>query len=149
VRRRANRHANTSHPETEDLRTDDPRQAGVREAEAHSEDVDESDGGIASSGQFVAFARTGDFDVCSDEPHRDQHDRSTSHEHLSSAEAINDVVHGDDDAHKSDNAVDASGIQAGRGSSKTDRFEDSRRVVTVTAESVIVHLLTMLDHELT
>jgi hypothetical protein len=149
VRRRANRHANTSHPETEDLRTDDPWQAGVREAEAHSEDVDESDSGIASSGQFIAFARTGDFDVCPDEPHRDQHDRSTSHKHLPPAKAINDVVHGDDDAHQSDNAVDASGIQAGRGSSKADRFEDSRRVVTVTAESVIVHLLTRFDHEIT
>jgi hypothetical protein len=70
VRRSAHRHADTSHPETEDLRANDPWQAGVREAEAHGEDVDESDSGIASSCQFTTFtfARTCDFDVCSDEP---------------------------------------------------------------------------------
>jgi hypothetical protein len=68
VCRSTHRHANTPHPETEDLRADDPWQAGVRKAEAHSEDVDESDGGIASGCQFITFARTSDFDVCSDEP---------------------------------------------------------------------------------
>jgi hypothetical protein len=46
--------------------------------------------------------------------HCDQHHRSASHEHLPPAKAINDVVHGDDDTHQTDNAVDASGIQAGR-----------------------------------
>ena len=70
VCRSAHRHSNTSHPETEDLRANDPWQAGVREAEAHGEDVDESDSGIASSCQFttLTFARASDFDVCSNEP---------------------------------------------------------------------------------
>lgn len=131
--RSAHRHTNTSHPETENLRANDPWQTGVRKAEAHSEDVDESDGGVASSRQFTTFTftRTRDLDVCSDKPHRYQHDRSTSHEHLPPAEAIDDVVHGDDDAKQADNAVDASGIQAGRGSGEADRFENPRRVITV------------------
>ena len=146
--RSAYRHANTSHPETENLRTDDPGQTGVGKAEAHSEDVDEGDGGIASGTQCTAFARTGDLDVCSDEPlrrywlaratgemvcvsayHRDQHDHSTSHQHISPAIAVNDKVHGDDHTHQPDNAVNTGGIQTGRGSGKTDRFEDPWRIV--------------------
>jgi hypothetical protein len=79
--------------------------------------------------------------------HCDQHDRSASHEHLPPAEAINDVVHGDDDTHQADNTVDASGIQAGRGSSKSHTFEDSRRVVA--AELAYGSLLTTFDSKLT
>jgi len=68
VRRSANRHADASHPEAENLRTNDPRQTGVRKAEAHSEDIDERDSSVAAGCKCTAFSRACDLDVCSNEP---------------------------------------------------------------------------------
>lgn len=112
VRGGANRHSAAADAQGENLRAVDPGNTGVREAEADGEDVDERDGRVASGAQAAAatFARCGDFDVGADEPHGDEHHGRARHEHVPSAEAVDDEVHGDDDADEADNAVDSCGV---------------------------------------
>lgn len=111
--RRANRDAQRTNAQREDLRAIDPRDAGVRKAESDREDVDERYGCVTSGGQGAALGGAGDFDVCSNEPHGDKHYGGTAHEHVSSSEAVDDKVHGDDDADQANDAVDTSGVQLG------------------------------------
>lgn len=74
--------------------------------------------------------------------HCEQHDHSTAHKHILATEAIDDKVHGNDDADQADNAIDSRCVEAGRRSSESDRLEDSRAGKLESAKCLNV----VLDH---
>jgi hypothetical protein len=127
----AESHSDATNWKWENLCAVNPRDSCVRQAPSDCEDVDEGDGCITSSRKLRVSRRFGfgDLDVRADEPHSEEHYRSTAHKPLPATISIDEVVHGKNDEEQADDAVDSGGVEASRLSCEADGLEDAGREV--------------------
>lgn len=125
VRGRAERHADATDPQREDLGAVDPGHARPREAESDRVDVDQCARCVAPGRDALGRARVARQHVPANVPHARRHERRPVHQHLGPAEAVDHERHGDHDGDEAYDPVDAGRVQSGAAARQADGFEDA------------------------